>query len=211
VAVLVGSGGARAAAAAGGGHRAVGGGAHRVAGLAMEIEPGMHGRPAQERVEADAEARLQIELAVDRLAHGNAAERAREPSDLRARDPDAMKLPFEAHGVLGHLRGDEWTAHRAGSVAGRGLAGVEAEFDQHAAHAPRLRIVIVRDRVDHCRLALLEAIERGLQARDDAADAAGALGEKAGARIARGAGDWEDEGALGVGWVYRDCPRPPGP
>src|SRR5262249_56483221 len=64
-----------AAAPAGGGHRAVGSGAHRVAGLAMEIEPGMHGRLAQEWVDADAEARLQIDLAVDRLAHGNAAER----------------------------------------------------------------------------------------------------------------------------------------
>src|SRR5262245_20268287 len=196
-----------AAAPAGGGHRAVGGGAHRVAGLAMEIEPGMHGRPAQEWVDADAEARLQIDLAVDRLAHGNAAQRAREPGDLCARDLNAMKLPFEAHGLLGHLRGDERTAHRAGGVAGRGLAGLEAEFDQHAAHAPRLRLVIVRDRVDHRRLALFEAIERGLQAGDDAADAAGALGEKAGARIARGAVEWEEEGALVVGWLGRDRPR----
>src|SRR5439155_834067 len=69
-----------------GGHRAVGSGAHHVAGLAVEIKPGMHGRPAQERVDADAEARLQIELAVDRLAHGNGAQRAREAGDLRARD-----------------------------------------------------------------------------------------------------------------------------
>src|SRR5262245_2813948 len=200
-----------AATPARGGHRAVGGGAHRVAGLAMEIEPGMHGRPAQEWVDADAEARLRIELAVNRLAHGNGAERAREPSDLRTRDLNAMKLALEAHGVLGHLRGDERTAHRAGTVAGRGLAGLEAEFDQHAAHAPRLRIVIVRDRVDHCRLALFEAIERGLQAGDDAADAAGAFGEKAAARIARGAVDWDDEGALVVGWFERDCPRLAGP
>src|SRR5262245_50331608 len=196
-----------AAAPAGGGHRAVGSGAHRVAGLAMEIEPGMHGRLAQEWVDADAEARLQIDLAVDRLAHGNAAERAREPGDLCARDLDAMKLALEAHGVLGHLRGDERTAHRAGTVAGRGLAGLEAEFDQHAAHAPRLRIVIVRDRVDHRPLALFEAIKRGLQADDDAADAAGAFGEKAGARIARGAVEWEEEGALVVGWLGRDRPR----
>src|SRR5262249_56983608 len=137
-----------AAAPARGGHGAVGGGAHRIAGLAMEIEPGMQGRRAQEWVDAYAEARLQIELAVDRLAHGNGAERAREPGDLRARDLDAMNLALEAHGVLGHLRGDERTAHRAGTVAGRGLAGLEAEFDQHAAHAPRLRIVIVRDRVE---------------------------------------------------------------
>src|SRR5215510_12940645 len=89
-----------AAAPAGGGHRAVGGGAHRVAGLAMEVEPGMHGRPAQEWVD------------------GDAAERAREPGDLCAGDLNAMKLALEAHGVLGHLRRDERTAHR-GTVAGR--------------------------------------------------------------------------------------------
>src|SRR5262249_61500412 len=112
VAVTAAARAAIAATPARGGHRAVGGSAHRVAGLAMEIEPGMHGRPAQEWVDADAEARLRIELAVNRLAHGNGAERAREPSDLRTRDLDAMKLPFEAHGVLGHLRGDERTAHR---------------------------------------------------------------------------------------------------
>src|SRR5262245_47057916 len=177
----------------------------------MEIEPGMHGRRTQKRVHTDAEARLQIELAVDRLAHGNGAQRAGEPRDLRARDLDAMKLALEAHGVLGHLRGDEWTAHRDGDLAGRGLAGVEAEFDQHAAHAPRLRIVIVRDRVDHCRLTLFEAIERGLQAGDDAADAAGAFGENTGARIDRGAIEREDEGSLVMRWFERDCPRLAGP
>src|SRR5215470_126166 len=198
---------AAAAAPARGGHRAVGGGAHRIAGLAVKIEPSMHGRPAQERVDADAEARLQIELALDRLAHGNGAQRAREPTDLRARDLDAVKLPLEAHRTLGQLRRDEWTAERAGTVARCGLVDVEAEFDQHAAHAPRLRIVIVRDRVDHRRLALFEAIKRGLQADDDAADAAGAFGEKAGARIARGAVEWEEEGALVVGWLGRDRPR----
>src|SRR5215475_5038364 len=200
-----------AAAPARGSHRAVGGGVHRIPGLAMDIEAGMHGRPAQEWVDADAEARLQIELAVDRLAHGNGAERARESGDLRARDLNAMKLALEVHGILGHLRGNERTAHRAGTVAGRGLGDVEAEFDQHAAHAPRLRIVIVCDRVDHCRLALFEAIERSLQACDDAADAARAFGENAGARIDRGAIERDDEGALVVGWLERDRPRLAGP
>src|SRR5215475_14852693 len=118
-----------------------------------------------------------------------------------------MKLALEAHGVLGHLRGDEWTAHRDGDLAGRGLAGVEAEFDQHAAHAPRLRIVIVSDRVDHRRLALFEAIERGLQAGNDAADAAGAFGENAGARIDRGAIERDGEGSLVAGCFRRRYPR----
>src|SRR5262249_23928562 len=200
-----------AAAPARGGHGAVGGGVHRIAGLAMEIEPGVQGRRAQEWSDADAEAGLQIELAVDRLAHGNGAESAREPGDLRACDLDAMKLALEAHGILGHLRGNERTANRAGTVAGRGLGDVEAEFDQHAAHTPRLRIVIVRDRVDHCRLALFEAIERSLQAGDNAADAARAFGENAGARIDRGAIERDDEGALVMGWFERGRPRLAGP
>src|SRR6516225_9225419 len=79
------------------------------------------------------------------------------------------------------------------------------------APAPGLRIVIVRDRVDQCRLALFEAIERSLQAGDDAADAARAFGENAGARIDRGAIERDDEGALAVGWLERDRPRLAGP
>src|SRR5262249_4352903 len=203
-----------AAAPARGGHRAVSGGVHHIAGLAVKIEPSMHGRPAQERVDADAESRLQIELAVDRLAHGNGAQRAREPTDLCARDLDAVKLALEAHRTLGQLRRDEWTAERAGTVARCRLVDVEAEFDQHAAHAPRLRIVIVSNRVDHRCLPLLEAIERGLQAGNDAADAVRAFGENAGARIDRGAIEREEgaiereeEGSLVAGCFRRGCPR----
>src|SRR5262249_46537731 len=80
-------------------------------------------------------------------------------------------------------------------------------------HAPRLRIVIVSDRVDHRRLALLEAIERGLQAGNDAADAVRAFGENAGARIDGGAIEREDESSLVAGCFRRRCPRlaPPAP
>ena len=55
-------------------HLAVGGGAHRIAGLAVQIEPGMHGGRAGERVHAHAEPGRRIDVAVDRLAHGNAAD-----------------------------------------------------------------------------------------------------------------------------------------
>src|SRR5262249_11905524 len=166
---------------------------------------------AQERVDAHAEARLQIELAVDRLAHGNGAQRAREPTDLRARDLDAVNLALEAHRTLGQLRRNEWTAERAGTVARCRLLDVEAEFDQHAAHAPRLRIVIVSDRIDRRRLPLLEAIERGLQAGNDAGDAVRAFGENAGVRIDRGAIEREDEGSLVAGCFRRRWPRLPRP
>src|SRR5262249_43149806 len=52
---------------------------------------------------------------------------------------------------------------------------------------------------------------RGLQAGDDAADAASAFGENAGARIARGAIERNDEGSLVVGWFERDRSRLAGP
>src|SRR5262249_59715317 len=56
-----------------------------------------------------------------------------------------------------------------------------------------------------------EAIERSLQAGDDAADAARAFGENAGAKIDRGAIERDDEGALVMGWFERDRPRLAGP
>jgi len=59
--------------------------------------------------------------------------------------------------------------------------------------------------------SLLEAIERGLQAGNDAADAVRAFGENAGARIDRGAIEREDEGSLVAGCFRRRCPRLAGP
>src|SRR5262249_53542239 len=80
---------------AGGDHLAVGGGAHRIAGLGLEIEPGMHRGLLDERIHAHAEARRQIRVARHRLAHRHIAERASEALDLTARDADPMDLPLE--------------------------------------------------------------------------------------------------------------------
>src|SRR5262249_60348622 len=68
-----------------------------------------------------------------------------------------------------------------------------------------------RVRVREGGWALLGAFERGLRAGDDAADAASAFGENAGARIARGAIERNDEGSLVVGWFERDRSRLAGP
>src|SRR5665811_916962 len=58
-----------AAFAAGDAHFAGGGGVHRFAGFAAQVDTGMDGGPAQERVEAHAERRTHVHLAADRLAH----------------------------------------------------------------------------------------------------------------------------------------------
>src|SRR5262245_22758314 len=163
-----------AAAPAGGDHCAVAGGAHGIAGLAVEIEPRMHCRRAQEGINAHAEARLQIDVAVDRLSHRNGAERTCESSNLRARDLDAVKLRLEAR-IPGGMGG-----HKRSADCNSLSAEIEPEFGQHAAYAPRLRIVILRHRADHRRLALLEAVEGRKQALDRAADAARAFGKNAG-------------------------------
>jgi len=81
---------------------------------------------------------LQIHFAVDRLSHGNGAERAREPGNLRARDLDAVKQRLEAR-IPGGMGGHERTADRASLSA-----EIEPELGQHAAYAPRLCIVILR-------------------------------------------------------------------
>ena len=78
---------------------------------------------------------------------------------------------------LAHGRGDERAADGAAGVGDCHLAEVEAELREHAADAARLGIVGLRQRIDRRVLALLDPIERRLQAGDRSADAAGALGE----------------------------------
>ncbi len=157
----------------------------------------MHGGRAGERIVAHAEARCELDLAVDRLAHRNGAEHAREPIDMAARDGEAMQLPVEPDRVLRQARRDEWTADAARWFGGHDLADVDPELGEHAADAPRLGIVALLERIERCRLALLDAIERRLQADDGAADAARALDGEAGAGIdGRVALARKEEGAL---------------
>ena len=88
----------------------------------------MHRRGAGERILADAEARRQINLALERLAHGHVVKRALELMDLNARNADAVKLPLEAIRVLRRPRGDKRTAHAAAVLAARRFAGVYAQL-----------------------------------------------------------------------------------
>jgi hypothetical protein len=191
-------------------HFAVGGGTHGVASLAVQIEPGMHGRRTRERVHAHAETGRRLDVAVDRLAHGNAADGTRQPHDLRARGFDAMKLALEAERVLCHRRGEKRAAHGPSGVGDCRLAEVEAELREHAADAARLGIVILRQRIDRRVLPLLHPVEGCLQAGDRSGDAAPALGKHAGARIDRHSPiERNQEGALVIeqGRLERKRPR----
>src|ERR671936_603999 len=109
-------------------HRALAGRAHHIAGLAMQIESGVHGGRAQERVEAHAEARLLLELTIDRLAYRNAAERAGEARDLRACKLGATELPLERARIFGDVHRHEGAADRRCALVAR-LAEIEPELD----------------------------------------------------------------------------------
>ena len=85
-----------------------------------------------------------------------------------------------------------------------------AELREHATDAARLGIVGLRQRIDRRVLALLDPIERRLQAGDRSADTADALGEHAGARIGRRSPiERHEEGSLVIeqGRLERDRPR----
>src|SRR5579884_1961481 len=97
-----------AAVPAGDGHAPVGRGAHRLAIVAAQIDAGMHGRPSEEGVGANAEGRTHVDGPFDRLADGDGRQRARVAVDGGPREIDAVKLPFEGAGVaMRRLRSEE--------------------------------------------------------------------------------------------------------
>src|SRR5262249_7000882 len=129
---------------------------------------------------------------------------------LGAREADAIELPLEAAAVLRQTRRDERPARAARAFVRGRLADIDAELGEHAADPPRSQLKILLERVERRRLALLDSIERGLQAGYDPADAARAFGEQAVARIERGiAVGGHEEGALVVerGRLERDRAR----
>src|SRR6266702_400941 len=161
-----------AATPAGGRHRAVRRGADRIAYLRVDIQSRVHGGGAEERIDARAEARHEVDLAHDRLADRHMGQRAREPIDLAADDVDALDLALEGAGIGRRARRDEGATGPASSRARRDLAGIDAERGEHAAHAVLPGIVILLDRIEGCGLARFDPVERGLQARERPVDAA---------------------------------------
>ena len=123
--------------------------------------------------------------------------RARVSRWICARDADAVHLPLEAERFLRQTRRNERTAHGARAVAAGDLADVDPELGEHTADATRLEVVALLERAQCYGLALLDAIERGLQAGDHPTDAACVLDGEAGARIDRRIEvDRQEEGAL---------------
>ena len=88
-----------AAFAAGDGHLAGGGGVHRLADVAAQVDAGMHGGAAEERIHAHAEGRTHVDFAGDRLAHRHGEQRVGVLVDLGAREIDAVELAVEGAGA----------------------------------------------------------------------------------------------------------------
>ncbi len=193
-----------AAAPPGGSDGAVRGCMHGLAGLGVEIEPRMHRRRAGEGIGAHAEGRGHLELAVDRLAQRHRDQRAGQPVELHPRDADAMELVLEAVGASWQPRRNERPADAVG------LAHFDAQLVEHAADAARPRVVGLLKRIGGHRLALLDAIERGLDAGDHSADPAGIADRRAGARIERrvALGRNQEYALVTEGrWLERRSPR----
>src|SRR6266852_6072486 len=122
------------------------GGADRIAGIAAEVEAGMHRRAAEERIDAHAEARCGVDLADHRFADRDRGHGARELFRLDARQADAMELALERVGVGGEPERYEGPAARRLRTA---AAEMEPEVGEQAAHA-----------LDPGVIAFLQGVER---------------------------------------------------
>ncbi len=88
-----------AAFAAGDAHSAGGGSVHRFSGFAAQVDAGVNGGPAQERVQTHAERRTHVDLTGHRLAHRHGDQPLRILVDLGARDINAVELAIESAGA----------------------------------------------------------------------------------------------------------------
>jgi len=86
-------------------HFSIRGRAHRVARCCAEIETGVHGRAAKERIAADAEAGSEFDLADHRLAVRHQRKRAVEALYLDPGGIDPVELALESARVGGSLTG----------------------------------------------------------------------------------------------------------
>src|SRR5689334_8809118 len=125
-----------AAAPACNSHRAAGSGVNGIADLGAEIEAGMHGGPAQERIDPHAESGDDLAVAGDRLAQRNVDKRAGQLLDLGAYNADVVELPIEGAAIRARKCGNERPAKPAfGAFCGGDAARADAEIGKHAAHA----------------------------------------------------------------------------
>src|ERR1700681_4775443 len=168
-------------------HLSVRGRPHRVAYGGAEIETGVHGRAAEERIAADSESAGEFDFADDRLAIRHQRQGAVETLDLGAGSVDSVKLALESGGVGGKFDGDEGAADARAGSRGFQLRHVEAEIAEHAAHPANTRFHALFDRAERRDLTAFDLIERTLQAGQNAIDALD-LGELAGSGIDDGRG-----------------------
>ena len=132
----------------------------RLAGVAAEIEAGMHRRDVQERIDAHAEGGAQVDFAGHRLAHRHVDERAAELLGLCARDVHARQRALEAVAFAGQLDRNERAAARRPAPA----VELEPEIGEHAAQLARFAFVALLHLRERGGLAPLDAIERRLDA-----------------------------------------------
>src|SRR5229473_1448259 len=152
-------------------HLSVRGRPHRVAHGGAEIETGVHGRAAEERIAADPESAGEFDFADHRLAIWHQRKGAVETLDLGAGGVDPVKLALKSAGVGGKSDGNEGAADTRAWRRGFQLRHIEAEIGEHAAHPANARFHALFDRAKGRYLTAFDLIERTLQAGQNAIDA----------------------------------------
>src|SRR5262245_54981258 len=163
-----------AAVPAGLAHGAVRRGAHRLPGLAAQVEARVHRGRAEERVDPHPKAGSRIDLARHRATNRDAANHAGEAVELRARGADAMDLAIEGVCIGGQPRGHKGAADPRRSI-GAALVRGDADVGEHGADAPRLSVVALFERNERRRLPRFDPIKRRLYAAQRGVDPARGL------------------------------------
>jgi hypothetical protein len=121
----------------------------------------VHGGDVEEWIRAHAEGGAEVDLTVHRFAQRHPQKGARQAFGLRARDLDPRHGALEAIAFARQLDRHEWAA----ASGWRWPVEFEAKIGQHAAQSSRLALVTLLQLRKTQRLSMIEAVERGFDAR----------------------------------------------
>src|SRR5215467_8667003 len=132
--------------------------AHRLAGIAAQVDAGMDSHTPEDRVFAHSEGRRHIGLADDRTAQRNCQNPLLDAIDLRAARIDAIELGFKTARVrLSRLDRDE---RPAGCAGARRAASFNSEVGEYGLNPARAQVDAFLEIGQRCGLFLLGLIER---------------------------------------------------
>ena len=126
-----------------------------LAGIAAEVQSGVHGGNVQERIEARPERGTDVDLAGHRLADRHPQKRVREMLGLRPRDLYPRDRALKIVAFARQLDGNE------GAAAGgrRRSAKLEAKLGEHAVQSPCLALITLLQLRKAQSLPMIQPVE----------------------------------------------------